>query len=161
MVWCWQERTWTARRSGAAHRSRKSGLGLPINDHDVLQVFPQRMIPRTLAARRHGISIHDLVAERAVDQQTSWRELKNLKMLAHPLEEAEGARGRKVWRSPRNDGCPPLQFTFDEAVALSPVRPSRKPQAELSRLKATPVMRDSQHRYNREGESCEEWQPPQ
>ena len=108
------------------------------------------------------MSIRDLAAELRVDQQTIRRDLKTLKLLGFPLEETEGPRGRKVWRSPRNDGCPPLRFTFDEANgAFAGFGLSRKPQAELSRLKATPVMRDLRYRYTREGESCEEWQPPQ
>jgi predicted DNA-binding transcriptional regulator YafY len=97
-----------------------------MNDHDDLQVFRQRMILRTLGARRNGMTIRDPAPERGVDQQTSRRDLKTLKMLGFLLEETEGPRGRKVWRSPRNDGGAPLQFNFDEAVAPLPVRPFRK-----------------------------------
>ena len=51
-----------------------------------------------------------------MDQQTIRRDLETLKLLGFPLEETEGPRGRTVWRSPQNDGYPPLQFTFDEAI---------------------------------------------
>ncbi len=100
-----------------------------MHDHDDLQVVRQWMILRTLGARRHGMSVRELAEERGVDKQTIRRDLKLLQTLGFPLVESEGPHGRKTWSSHRNEGCPHLQFTFEEAVALSLVRPFLEPLA--------------------------------
>jgi predicted ArsR family transcriptional regulator len=81
-----------------------------MHDHDDLQVFRQWMILRTLGARRHGMSVRELAEECGVDRQTIRRDLKLLQTQGFPLVESKGARGRKRWSSPRNEGCPHLQF---------------------------------------------------
>jgi predicted DNA-binding transcriptional regulator YafY len=108
---------------------RKLGQGSAMHDSDDLQVFRQWVILRTLAARRHGMSIRELAEDRDVDRQTIRRDLKLLKSIGFPLVETEGEHGRKTWSFSGKEGCPPLQFTFDEAVALSLVRPFLEPLA--------------------------------
>ncbi len=100
-----------------------------MNDHDDLQVIRQWIILRTLTARRHGMSIRELAEERGVDQKTIRRDLDKLRSIGFGLVETDGERGRKRWSLSGKDGLPLLQFTFDEAVALSLARPFLEPLA--------------------------------
>ena len=82
---------------------------------------------RMLASRRYGMSVGQIARELAVNDRTIRRDLKRLEYIGFLIEVAEEARGRKVWKLSRTDGCPGLQFSFDEAVALSLVRPLLEP----------------------------------
>jgi hypothetical protein len=48
---------------------------------------------------------------------------------AFPPVETEGEHGRKTSSFSGKEGCPRRQFTFDEAIALSLVRPFPEPLA--------------------------------
>jgi predicted DNA-binding transcriptional regulator YafY len=93
-----------------------------LNNNDDVQVFRQWMIPRTLAGRRFGMSVRELGSERKVVQKTIGRDLVLLLQLGFALVVTDEARGRKTWKLSQSDGCPPLRFTHDEAVALSMAR---------------------------------------
>ena len=84
---------------------------------------------RTLGARRHGLTVREMAQEMGVAEKTIRRDLVLFKRLAFPLEEADGERGRKTWRLGAGGSAPPLQFTFDEAVALYLARPFLAPLA--------------------------------
>ena len=86
--------------------------------YDDVPVVRHWRLLRILAARRLGMTVRDLAQELGVDEKTIRRDLERLKALGFPLTYTEGAHGRKVWRVTHLEDCPPLQFTFDEAVAL-------------------------------------------
>ena len=73
------------------------------------------------------MSVGQIARQLAVNDRTILRDLKRLEYIGFLIEVAEEARGRKVWKLSRTDGCPGLQFSFDEAVALSLVRPLLEP----------------------------------
>src|ERR1017187_10279085 len=98
-----------------------------MHDHDDLQVFRQWMVLRTLAARRYGMSVRELAEDRGVVQQTIRRDFKLFISLGFKVKESKGERGRKVYSLSQQEGCPPLTFTFEEAVALSLARPFLEP----------------------------------
>jgi predicted DNA-binding transcriptional regulator YafY len=86
--------------------------------NDDATVFRHWRLLRILAARRLGMAVRDLARELVVVEKTIRRDLDQLQRLGFPLTCTEGARGRKVWRISHLEDCPPLQFTFDEVVAL-------------------------------------------
>ena len=92
-------------------------MGQPNMLDDVPVIRHWRLL-RILAARRLGMTVRDLAWELTVDEKTIRRDLDRLQGLGFPLTHTEEARGRKVWRITHLEDCPPLQFTFDEAVAL-------------------------------------------
>ena len=73
---------------------------------------------RLLGARRLGITIQDLVRELGVSRRTVQRDLDFLRLMAVPVEEQAGERGKKTWRLGDAASRPPLLFTFEEAAAL-------------------------------------------
>jgi predicted DNA-binding transcriptional regulator YafY len=93
-----------------------------MNDNDDVQVFRQWMILHTLAARRFGMSVREMAEDRHVVPKTIRRDLEMLQHLGFSLAAAIDERGRKMWKLSQSDGCPPLRFTHDEAVALSMAR---------------------------------------
>jgi len=87
------------------------------------------LLLRTLGARRHGLTVREMAQEMGVAEKTIRRDLVLFKRLAFPLLETNGERGRRTWRLGPGGGAPPLQFTFDEAVALYLARPFLEPLA--------------------------------
>lgn len=73
---------------------------------------------KKLSTRRYGLTVRDMAREMGVGEKTIRRDLDLFRSLGFPVEDEVGDFGRKTWKMTANWGQPPLNFAFDEALAL-------------------------------------------
>lgn len=73
---------------------------------------------RRLSARTAGWTLRELAGEFAVTERTVRRDLDTFRSVGFPIREEAGDYGRKCWRMAAARELPPLEFSYDEAVAL-------------------------------------------
>ncbi len=78
----------------------------------------QWILLREISSRRLGLTIKEMAGDHGVSQRTIRRDLVTLQHVGFPLEERESDHGRKHWRLGATTSGPPLNFTWDEAIAL-------------------------------------------
>jgi len=78
----------------------------------------QWILLRMLCAKRHGMTVKEMVAEMDVSEKTIRRDLETFQAAGFPLQEQVGDFGRKHWQIDRDRAKPGLSFLFDEAIAL-------------------------------------------
>ena len=71
-----------------------------------------------LTTRSGGATLRELAAEFAVTERTVRRDLETFRSVGFPIREEVGDAGRKAWRVATAREFPPLQLSYDEAVAL-------------------------------------------
>ena len=78
----------------------------------------QWLLLRTLCARRHGVTVQELVGEMEVGERTIRRDLEAFQTAGFPLVETVGQFGRKSYRIDPQKNQPGMSFAYDEAIAL-------------------------------------------
>jgi len=79
----------------------------------------QWTVLRCLSARRHGVSVEEMAGDAGVCTKTIRRDVAFLQQLGFPIVDQIGEHGRKRWRIDAVEGLLNLQFTLEEAAALS------------------------------------------
>src|SRR3954453_8162842 len=95
---------------------------------DETPIKRQWTLLRSLSSRQYGLTVREMAAEAGVNDKTIRRDLDLFRAIGVKLEEEAGDFGRNRWRM-ESLGHPPLCFSFDEALALSPGRQSLEPLA--------------------------------
>jgi len=85
---------------------------------DEIGLRRQWALLRRLSTRSAGLSLRELAEEFAVTERTVRRDLETFRSVGFPIREEVGELGRKAWRMSAARELPPLQFSYDEAVAL-------------------------------------------
>jgi len=65
------------------------------------------LLLRTLGARRHWLTVHEMAQEMGVADKTIRRDLSLFQRLGFPLVETDGERGRETWRLAAGGGAQP------------------------------------------------------
>lgn len=103
------------------------------------QIVRQLDILRSLAARRHGASIQDLIDDFGVTRRTIERDLNDLGEAGFPLYTER--RGRQnQWHLLHNKEMPPLNFPVGELVAMTYI---------AGILEGTPFKKDFENTFKR------------
>jgi proteasome accessory factor B len=85
---------------------------------DEIGLRRQWALLRRLSARAAGWTLRELAGEFAVTERTLRRDLDTFRSVGFPIREESGEFGRKCWRMATTRELPPLEFSYDEAVAL-------------------------------------------
>ncbi|MEW6775778.1 MAG: transcriptional regulator [Bdellovibrionota bacterium] len=104
---------------------------------DFTQVTRLQDILRTLAARRAGLTIEELVDLYQVTRRTVYRDLDALVQGGYPLYSAAGPDGRKLWRlHDRFTHVPPITLSMSELISLYLTK------TQIGYLEGTPFAKD-------------------
>ncbi len=85
---------------------------------DEIGLRRQWALLRRLSTPSAGLTLRELAGEFAVAERTIRRDLETFRSVGFPIREDVGEFGRRAWRLATARELPPLNFSYDEAVAL-------------------------------------------